>query len=984
MASKQKSSSAANGRPRVTRGRGGRFAKMSASGDAVHETPHTDLMLRHAHQSHEKQQTRPITLQSNANVTPAAAKAGHKQRFSFPVALSQVRDRVYVKSKTVKSVRKASPAKAKPVNAYSRSLSPFVLDLKHRRTVVHHGLPSLHTAKRATTAAEDNEKQGVLSLFEDRGSAGLPRAAHPLHTWFPGLRGLFRGKSHINFVPRPEAWTLPSLAKRAQSKLAWNFMMIGRAMIAPAQFFRRLRMQKKLQLQWGNELAEPTPFVAEETRAGRPIAARHVSPLIRMRQSLAAVVDAPARLSELDPEALGKPLIDALTPRSLARAVAPFAGMCAVVVLVVMAVSGFQQVRDYRRQVLGATDVALRELQKAADTAGSMEFLPASTQFETAAQSFKAAAAVMENQASPIAKLARYLPGVNSQVKAAQSLLQLGSDLSAAAHAVSEGAAVFADNDHFLATQPLSYKLEYFFVRLGEARPLIDRCQQTLQNIDTASIPEDARAQVEALRESLPLVSAQLQRLSLLQEPLLAFLGHEHLERHLVLFQNDTELRATGGFMGSFALVDMDRGQITDINIPGGGPYDLQGSLLTFVQAPRALRLINPRWEFQDTNWFLDWPTSAAKVSSFYEKAGGPSVDGVVAIDTHVLEALLKTLGPVKLPTYGVEITADNFRQLLQEQVEVKYDRTENKPKKIIADLAPALLERIKSLPANQALELAAVLSEQLTERHIQIAHHNPDIQAVFSQLGWGGEVVQTPGDYLAVVNTNVAGGKTDGVINDSYDLNIHIDEQGLATHTLNIKREHTGKKGVGFSGVRNVDYLRVYVPAGSTLVSATSSEVPPANLFEQPDAQWSVDATLAASDGTYRLEPGSNTEIYQESGKTVFAQWLQVDPGQDAVVTLVYTVPQSVQSYVLPQREASWTDWFSNQPVRSEQTVRAYSFYWQKQPGAWDPKLSVSVDHPQSWRVQSLDGTTAVVGPGTVSLNAEQKTDQHLQLIFY
>lgn len=984
MALKQTSTETNDGRPLITRGKGGRFVKMSAAGQPVDVTPHTDIMLRHAHQSHTKQR-KPITLQSNAKAASAGVpqKAGHKHRFSFPVALEQVRDRVYVKSKAVKAAKKAVTKKAKPVNAYSKSLSPFVLDLKHRRTVVHHGLPSIHTAKRQAKAAANKQEQGVLSLFEDLGAPSAGRTSL-LASWFPGLHGFWRGKSHINFVPRPEAFSVATSVKRAFSHAAWVWVMISRALKAPFQFVNRFRLQKKLQLQFGNDIAEPSAYVSEQTRAGKPIAARHVHPIIRMRQSLAAVAHVPSRLSELDPEVVRKPLVEALTPRTLARAVAPFAGMCAVIVLAVLAVSGYQQVRDYRRQVIGATDLALRELQKAADTAGAKEFLPASSQFETAAQSFKAAAAVMENNASPVAKAAQFVPGVNGQVKAAQSLLQLGSDLSAAARAVSDGVAVFADKNHFLAGQPLSYKIEYFFVRLSEAQPLINSCQQTVKDLDLSSIPDDVRAQVVALRETLPAVAGQLNRLSVLQEPLLAFLGHDHLERHLVMFQNNTELRATGGFMGSFALVDLDRGQITDIDIPGGGPYDMQGSLLTYEPSPRALRLINPRWEFQDTNWYLDWPTSAAKIASFYEKAGGPSVDGVVAIDTHVLESLLTALGPIKLPSYGVEITADNFRTLLQEQVETKYDKTENKPKKIIADLAPALLERVKSLPAEQALQLAGVLGEQLAQRHIQIAHHNSDVQAVFSQLGWGGEVVQTPGDYLAVVNTNIAGGKTDGVINDSYNLTVHIDEQGVAKHTLTVTRTHTGKKNVGFSGVRNVDYLRVYVPAGSTLVSATPSQVPPASLFEQPDPKWQSDATLAASDGVYRLEPESNTEIYQESGKTVFAQWMQVDPGQQATMTLVYTVPQTVRSYALPQREASWTDWLSSQPVRPAQTVRTYSLYWQKQPGAWDPQLAVRVDHPQSWGVESLDGVTASVGPGTVSFEQAQDTDKHMQLIFY
>src|SRR5690606_30059995 len=135
-----------------------------------------------------------------------------------------------------------------------------------------------------------------------------------------------------------------------------------------------------------------------------------------------------------------------------------------------------------------------------------------------------------------------------------------------------------------------------------------------------------------------------------------------------------------------------------------------------------------------------------------------------------------------------------------------------------------------------------------------------------------------------------------DGVINDTMDLNVHIDERSEMTHTLTIRREHTGVKGVPFSGVRNVDYVRVYVPANSTLISAQGFVAPPASLFEQPGADWLKDSDLQASQASYHVHPESGTETYQESGKTVFANWIQVDPGQTAEIKLVYRTPVNIR----------------------------------------------------------------------------------------
>lgn len=163
----------------------------------------------------------------------------------------------------------------------------------------------------------------------------------------------------------------------------------------------------------------------------------------------------------------------------------------------------------------------------------------------------------------------------------------------------------------------MSYKVQYIFVRLQEAAPYVREANKTLQGVDTTQLPDDFALQVEEIKLLLPTLEKSLDQVDILSEAILTLIGHDSMQRYLIVFQNNTELRATGGFMGSLALVDMDRGEIAKIEIPGGGPYQYQGSLLDYYVAPRALQLINPRWELQDANWFFDWPTSAAKISRF-------------------------------------------------------------------------------------------------------------------------------------------------------------------------------------------------------------------------------------------------------------------------------------------------------------------------------------------------------------------------------
>ena len=105
----------------------------------------------------------------------------------------------------------------------------------------------------------------------------------------------------------------------------------------------------------------------------------------------------------------------------------------------------------------------------------------------------------------------------------------------------------------------------------------------------------DARTNVilaERLEPSRPEIKelqALIEEQMILLEDIAWLLGRDSWKRYLVLFQNNTEIRATGGFIGSFALLDIDRGKIKQLEIPKGGSYDLQGQLKVNISSPTPI-----------------------------------------------------------------------------------------------------------------------------------------------------------------------------------------------------------------------------------------------------------------------------------------------------------------------------------------------------------------------------------------------------------
>ncbi len=438
-------------------------------------------------------------------------------------------------------------------------------------------------------------------------------------------------------------------------------------------------------------------------------------------------------------------------------------------------------------------------------------------------------------------------------------------------------------------------KLDEIEDRLDAARPHLLAGLVALAKVHPEAVPEEQRESVVVAQQVLPTITSAIDQTKSWFGLLRAMLGAERGRRYLVLFQNNAELRPTGGFIGSFALVDIDRGEIKNVTIPGGGSYDLQGSLSLNVAAPQPLRLINPKWEFQDANWSPDFPTSAAMAQEFYEKAGGPTTDGVIAITTTVLEKLLAITGPIAMPEYNKTITSENFRMEAQKAVELEYDRVENKPKQFIADLAPKVLAKLGEADPKQLPEVAAILGSALTERDVQVWLADEDEQAQVTKLGWaGGMTTQggVAGDYLAIVHANVAGQKTDLVMRNDVQHEVQVLPDGSAIATVTMRRTHTGEKGAIFTGVRNVDFVRVYVPKGSTIVEAKGFTTPAATMFAPTVLGASTDRELALTESTMRTDEASGTQMYEELDRTVFGNWMMTDPGETTEASITYSLP--------------------------------------------------------------------------------------------
>lgn len=592
-------------------------------------------------------------------------------------------------------------------------------------------------------------------------------------------------------------------------------------------------------------------------------------------------------------------------------------------------------------KVLGVSQEGYVHIQDAMAHLAAKNFSTSANSFRLAHDDFARASQELDRLGSAATELSRFLP-FTSKLFSGKQLVIASTELARAGELFSDVAQTFTSVQNPLAASSSSAAPSLLGVfaaaekNLLEARESLLRAHTALNAVSADDLPEDKRMQFITLKQRLPSVI----------DGITTFIDHRHIiadllgangpRKYLFLFQNNHEMRATGGFIGSYGLLDIADGRVRTFFIDG--IFNPDGQLTDRIVPPQPIQKISTAWSMHDSNWFPDFPTSAEKAMLFYEKTGGASVDGVVAITPAIMEKLLAITGPVSLPHYNVTLTAENFMEHVQQEVEVDYDKAENQPKKILSDLAPIVIERLFAAkdPATLA-RVADVFAEGFAEKQIMAYLRDQDAQRLLAHHGWAGEIIQTDGDYLSVVNTNINGYKTDGVVDEEITHSAAVQDDGSIVDTVTITRTHTGgATGKEWWDKVNADYMRVYVPQGAQLLSVEGQT----REFTDPPLDYDAlgferDSDVVREESQMIIDERSGTRIYTEKGKTVFANWVYVSPQETATITYTYRLP------------------FMMAFTRDDTTSFApYSVVYQKQSGSRGSALRSTVRLPQGHRI--------------------------------
>lgn len=711
----------------------------------------------------------------------------------------------------------------------------------------------------------------------------------------------------------------------------------------------------------GGQRKEQTPSISPLTCMQVRGSAERVSP--RKKESAEETVPLEENEEERAPLSSKRriapifPTKPTLQPQNLAlpkkfinkKAVAAFLILCLFFSSLVSGTAFLQKAFNLKKGVLEKVNIAYAQLNDAQNYLQTQDLDSASSSFERASGNFSKAIDDTKQLGKAATQILEILP-LPAKITMGPRLLKTGEYIANTGEYLTlslqpfqnvspiyeESSEITQDRDRFTFTQAIIEARN----NLEQALTNTTAAETEIAEINSNRLDPDIQEKVEFLRQNIPFLKNNLQNILASTKYLLEILGHNQTKRYLLLFQNNNELRATGGFIGSYGILDLSEGQIKKLDIDG--IYNPDGQLLPKISPPPPIRFTNTRWQTRDANWFPDFPTSARKIAWFFEKAGKPSVDGVIALTPPVMIELLKITGPIEMPEYDTTINADNFVLQTQKEVELEYDPKLNRPKKFLADLAPKVLNRILSTEKPEWLSLLAIFSKMLEEKHLLFYFFDQDLQQFVLNQSWGGELKESSQDYLLLVNSNINGGKTDGFIQETINLESTVHPDGSIINKVEIVRHHTGD--YEWPSIKNIDYLRLYVPKGSTLLSA-SGDFAQVNIpsLTYEEMQYEKDPLLEEILESSKKHEESGTTITQELGKTCFGNWIVIKPQSTARVQFEYKLPFTVKSDILND-------------------ISKYTLLTQKQAGSFGSQLNFKLNLPSNLKAiwQYPDNTSS------------------------
>ncbi len=308
-------------------------------------------------------------------------------------------------------------------------------------------------------------------------------------------------------------------------------------------------------------------------------------------------------------------------------------------------------------------------------------------------------------------------------------------------------------------------------------------------------------------------------------------------KNYLLLLQNNTELRPTGGFITAFAILTFQNGQLVNYSVTD--TYTTDAKLPGRVDPPTPLKEhLEANWFVRDANWFPNFTQSSKQVQWFLQKEINQSFDGVLAIDLDGLKSLLDATGPIIVTSSNSNqtVSSETLFQLANQKSQIDFNSPDATGQDFLTKVLSSLISQIRSGQPPLA-KLAKALDISLKQQSLLLALNDPNLQNLIETNNWSGSLKHIPcpsqfidvnciSETFALIEANLGINRSNFYLKRQISHQVNLDNQGKLQHDIDIYYQNLSQ-GNEWPGGKYKTYSRFYAPLNTQVVQVTLDNQP-------------------------------------------------------------------------------------------------------------------------------------------------------------
>lgn len=415
-------------------------------------------------------------------------------------------------------------------------------------------------------------------------------------------------------------------------------------------------------------------------------------------------------------------------------------------------------------------------------------------------------------------------------------------------------------------------------------------------------------------------------------------LGVDERQRYLILLQNEGELRSTGGWLTSYAIVGIEGGQVRELFVDdvynADGTLKVQGK--TF-QAPKSMQqaLGLNNWSFSTLNWYPDLSDNLVAAEPFVKALGkGDDLDGIATMDIGFIQKLLDKWGGIEVPGETEIITSENIYSKIFKMHEEFVPGSTQKTT-FLANLANEIIQKVLSMKISDLLGISSVFEESLNEKHLQATFKSRDAYNFFSKNSWASSLDTKYNDAPIAIDWNWGGNKANLYLDKNYNLSINILDENTIDFTYIISVENTSATETYPEG-NYVNYQRIYTPSNAEILT--------------------VDGMV-----------DNKFDVYKESGYKIIGGWFNTPIKSSNTLEIAYRLQKTASDL--------------NFPIQREDQNLFFNLNIFKQAGEKQHAYKLDVTYPSSWNLETSNNLNNI--SNQLSGRFELKQDLEYKIVW-